>query len=239
MNVGIQISSFKPLMTDAAGLDGVLSFMREIGCRYTALQWIGRAVPAGTIAELLQKHGIKATGVQDKTAGILADSEYYIELCSLAGGDELCFSGVPNGDVQSLMPKLDALEERALAKGIHLSYHPVKADFAGAAEALLRMRPALRLTPDVCQIRDAGLDPAQFILSHSGRIDTVHFKDRNESGALCSMGKGVTDFESALTACLKAGAKLILAEQETWTDAFGELKAGFEYTKALLLSRNA
>ena len=58
-------------------------------------------------------------------------------------------------------------------------------------------------------------------------------KDRDSSGRLCPVGQGVIGFERILSACSGAGVKYVLAEQETWKDAFKELGEGFRYVSAL------
>ncbi|MCR5335156.1 MAG: sugar phosphate isomerase/epimerase, partial [Synergistes sp.] len=220
MNAGIQISSFRPLMTDAEGLKDVLAHMREIGASYTQLQWIDKTVPARTVAQLLAVYGIKACGVQDKAKEIFSDSGYYLEMCLECSCPEICVSGIPDGDADSFAAQMDALSERAAKHGIQLSYHPVKADIlCGACESFINKRRSVGLVPDTCQLTDAGRDACSFILAHKGRIRTVHFKDRNECGALCPPGSGITDFAPVVAACRQAGVQLLLAEQETWTDA--------------------
>ncbi len=234
MNPGIQISSFKPLMQDARGLECVLRAMGEMNCTCTQLQWIAKCVPIAEIARLLRVYGVEAVGVQDKSAEVFADEDYYLQLCLVTRGKDLCLSGIPDGDVDAYLAKLDALWEKAEDRGVGLSFHPVRADLHGAAQALLAARPALRLTPDTCQLHDAGVDIAAFLSAYAGRVDTVHFKDRNGQGELCPVGAGVTDFKKVFPACRDAGAKAILAEQERWKDAFGELAEGFRYVRDLV-----
>ena len=235
MNIGIQISSFRPLMRDAAGLGDVLAHMRAMGCLHTQLQWIDKSVPVPVIAELLRQCGIRAWGAQDKSPEVFADEAYYLELCAATGGGDLCLSGIPDGDAQAFAKRLEALREKAEGR-IGLSFHPVKADLSGAAQSLLALCPWLRLTPDVCQLRDAGLDPASFIAAYPGRVQIVHFKDRAKDGSLCPVGSGETDFVKALKACREAGAELILAEQETWQNAYPELSKGYRYLQKLTLA---
>ena len=233
MDIGIQISSFRPLMRDAAGLGDVLRHMRAMGCVHTQLQWIDKSVPVPVIADLLRRYGIRAWGAQDKSLEIFGEEEYYLALCAATGGGDLCLSGIPNGDAQAFAKRLEALRVKAQALDIGLSFHPVKADLAGAAQSLLLLCPWLRLTPDVCQLQDAGLDPASFIAAYPGRVQIVHFKDRAKDGSLCPVGSGEADLAKALEASRISGAKLILAEQESWQDAYQELSQGYRFLEKL------
>ncbi len=239
MNVGIQISSFKPLMTDERSLGDVLRAMSAMGCEYTQLQWIDRSIDKERIAELLEKYRIRTVGVQDKSEYLFSDCVYYLGLCRACGGGDVCFSGIPGGDASALSEQIYTLKSLARVFGFTVSYHPVKADLPDACEELMILWPELGLTVDVCQMYDAGVDCAAFIRRYEGNISTVHFKDRDSSGALCPVGSGVIDFESTVKACLDSGVETVLVEQESWKDPFNELASGFIYTKALIDSAGA
>lgn len=233
MRAGIQISSFRPLMTELDGLKRVLGFMRDIGCEYTQLQWIDRRISPKDAAIALDESGVKALGVQDKAYAVFGDPGYYLDLCVLAGGGDICVSGAEETGLDAFLAGLDALMDAAMRAGFTVSYHPTKRDFDAALELIMRRYGELRLTLDMCQAHDAGVSVSQIAGRYAGRIDTVHFKDRDPGGALCPVGQGVIDFEGAALACQRAGAVTLLAEQEQWRDAFGELSLGFEYTKRL------
>ena len=232
---GIQISSFKPLMNGEKGLEAVLIRMRDMGCACTQLQWIDRSIPAEIVSRLLKKYGISSYGTQDKLAAVLEDTDYYLDLCTLSGGTDFCFSGLScgAGSFRTLTDTLDQVFAAARRRGLKASYHPVRSDPPEWREMLPDLRPDLRLTVDVCQLHDAGEDPAAFIRRWAGRVDAVHFKDRDAKGNLCPVGSGTIDFESAFRACRDAGAKAIFVEQESWTDAFEELEQGFQYVRKL------
>ena len=233
MRAGIQISSFKPLMTDLGGLKRVLGFMRDIGCRYTQLQWIDRHISPKDIAAALDEYGVNALGTQDKAYAVFDDAEYHLELCRLTGARSICVSGAEETGMEAFNRGLGALYEKACSAGCTLSFHPTKRDFDTALEYIMRRYGYMRLTLDLCQAHDAGASAADIIGKYGGRIDMVHFKDRYPNGDLCPVGQGVIDFTSAAEACAKAGVKYLLAEQERWQDPFSELKQGFGYTKSL------
>ncbi len=233
MRAGIQISSFRPMLTELDGLKRVLGFMRGIGCGYTQLQWIDKRIPPKDVARALDEYGVKALGVQDKAYAVFEETGYYLDMCGLAGGSDICVSGAVETGLDAFLAGLDTLMPAALRDGFTVSYHPTKRDFDAALELIMRRYDELRLTLDVCQAHDAGASVSDIAGKYAGRIDIVHFKDRDPSGALCPVGQGVTDFEDAARACGRAGAGVLLAEQEQWRDAFGELGQGFEYTKRL------
>ena len=233
MHAGIQISSFRPLMTDLPGLERVLSFMRRIGCEYTQLQWIDRRIRPRDVACALDRYGIKALGVQDKARAVFDDPEYYLELCRVTKAGDLCVSGAGETGTDTLLKGLDSIRAASGNTSLTFSFHPTGGDFEEALDSVMRQSGALRLTLDVCQAHDAGRSVRDIIRRYAGRIEMVHFKDRAADGALCPVGNGVIDFEEAALACSEAGVGTLLAEQETWNDAFCDVGLGFEYTRKL------
>lgn len=234
MQAGIQISSFKPLMTDLEGLNRVLSFMQGISCTLTQLQWIDKSIAPGDIAAALEERGIRATGVQDKAFLFCEDPAYYASLCRSTGATDICLSGAEETGLDTFLSVLDKLKNRKDTRGLTFSFHPTKRDFDGALDRIMERCGFLRLTLDVCQAHDAGADVSDLLRRYRGRVDAVHFKDRDKSGALCPVGEGVIDFEQAAFCCREAGVQYIFAEQESWSDAFKELEKGFEYTQSLV-----
>ena len=233
MQAGIQISSFKPMLTDLNGLKSVLSFMHGIGCAYTQLQWIDRSIPVQEIASALDSYGIRALSVQDKAYAVFEDADHYLALCRRTGAGDLCVSSAADMGTDTFLREIETLYKEVRDPGFTLSFHPTKRDFETALDRIMLRCPYLRLTLDLCQAHDAGAHAADIIERYRGRIDIVHLKDRGQDGALCAVGQGVIDLENAARACCRADVKTLLAEQESWQNAFSELRQGFEYTKSL------
>ena len=51
MKIGIQVSSLKPLLLDAAQVKAAFAKLRDLGCGVVQLQWIDPSVPPEVIAE--------------------------------------------------------------------------------------------------------------------------------------------------------------------------------------------
>ena len=237
MRAGIQISSFKSLMTSETELDAVLRSMRGFGCDVTQLQWIDKSVPSNVICALLHKHGIAADSVQEKADAMIDDFGYFADLADTCGLNDICISGIPQrfASVSGVAAYASVIRELSERSGKAFSYHPTGNDLKDGCflcERLLDEMPELRLCADTCQLTDSGNDPAAFIARHAGRIDIVHFKNRDESGKLTVVGKGRTDLNAAAKACADSGVLYVLAEQEGGT--IEELKEGFVYVQNLL-----
>ena len=221
MRAGIQISSFRPLMQDEAGLRSVALHMAQMGAKVTQLQWISKAVSPQTVRAVMDEFGIAVTGVQDKSPELFADEEYYI---SLAAGSDICLSSI-SLPLDEYVAKLDKLHAKYDGT---LSFHPLKDDFA-QLDALIERAPYLRLVPDTCHLYITGHDVPAFIKTFAERIDTVHIKDLLNDGTVVPAGSGELPLDAVIEACRAAGVKNVLAEQEKWQgDAFAVLKQGFD-----------
>lgn len=234
MNTGIQISSFRPLMKTAEGLEAVAGQIQSMGCVYTQLQWIDPSICAEVIADILKKHGLISTGVQDKFDDVLADPDYYLTLLKTAGGSDLCISGIPEKyAINEYCDKVRSLMQQF--EGFTVSLHPLKDDIVSGrlAEVLARL-PELKLIPDCQHLKKADADISAFIRRYSDRIIGIHFKDMDETGKTCVVGEGVVPLTDAAVACRDAGISMIFAEQETWDgDPFLCLGKGFATVQKL------
>ena len=245
MQPGIQISSLKPLLTDAQALDGVLSALSGFGYRYTQLQWISKSIAPAEVARLLEKHGITALGSQDKFDEVINDTDYYVSLNRACGCRDVCISGIPERyegaeGLKAYLSDFDALRQRLVLSGMTVSMHPVKNDFR-----LIDGRPAVYtvlgnlpvdIVPDTAQLLKAGIDAPGFINDFAGRIYMIHYKDCvSADGKMTVVGRGVVDFEPITRACRTADVKYLLVEQERWEeDPLVCMKAGLDYIKTLI-----
>jgi inosose dehydratase len=103
---------------------------------------------------------------------------------------------------KNLLSCVNALAERASAKGITCSYHPnspmgsvfrTEEDY----EILLNGLNAKHIgyTPDVGHIAKAGMDPLAIIKQYRELINLVHYKDMYADGRWAQTGEGVIQFK--------------------------------------------
>ena len=55
MEIGIQISSLKPLLLTTQQVQKAFENMKQLGCNIVQLQWIDPSVPAADIARILEE----------------------------------------------------------------------------------------------------------------------------------------------------------------------------------------
>lgn len=225
MELGIQVSSLKPLLNTPEQVDQVFARMAQMGCRWVQLQWIDPAVSPEDIAAALNRHGLRSVSVQDFYTSIRETLEYYVNLNQRTGGRWLCVSRIPEEykspqGLAAFARELEILNEKLSPLGQQVCFHPVSADFQAvpeldAVEVLLEKLPWMPLCLDLYHLNRCCGDMPSYIRRHAGRICMVHFKDSRD-GRLVPAGQGDTPWEGVAQACRDAGVEYAFVEQETW-----------------------
>ena len=225
MELGIQVSSLKPLLNTPEQVDQVFARMAQMGCRWVQLQWIDPAVSPEDIAAALNRHGLRSVSVQDFYTSIRETLEYYVNLNQRTGGRWLCVSRIPEEykspqELAAFAREMEALNEKISPLGQQVCFHPVSADFQAvpgldAVEVLLEKLPWMPLCLDLYHLNRCCGDMPGYIRRHAGRICMVHFKDSRD-GRLVPAGQGDTPWEGVAQACRDAGVEYAFVEQETW-----------------------
>lgn len=240
METGIQVSSLKPLLVNAVGVDMAFEKIARMGVRTVQLQWIDRSVRPSEIAALLKKWELKSVSVQDLYTLVREDLDYYVELNRLTGGSWLCISRIPeayrstNG-LERYAEELTELQRRLEPLGQRLCYHPVWGDFEPVGNIdpvlwLMERLPWLELCPDLYHLARAGKDLCDWLRRYAGRVCMVHFKDAlmrsDGTEVLVPAGHGDIDWTGTVRACLETGVSYAFVEQERWDrdpyDCLGE-----------------
>ena len=241
MELGIQVSSLKPLLNTPEQVDQVFARMTQMGCRWVQLQWIDPAVSPEDIAAALNRHGLRSVSVQDFYTSIRETLEYYVNLNQRTGGRWLCVSRIPEeckspAGLAEFARELEALNDKLSPLGQQVCFHPVSADFQAvpgldAVEVLLKKLPWMSLCLDLYHLNRCCGDMPGYIRRHAGRICMVHFKDSRD-GHLVPAGQGDTPWEGVAQACRDAGVEYAFVEQETWEgDPFQCLQEALDWLK--------
>ena len=170
MKNGIQVSSFKPVLTTEAEVKTAFEKMKEMGCEWVQLQWIDPAVSIDFIAQCLKETGIRSVSVQDFYEVIRQNKQYYIDLNAQTGGTWMCVSRVPDrlktrAGLDDYVAELRAFQQELDGYGQKLCFHAVGKDFApidgmDPVAYLLDAMPELAICVDFYNIRKAGHPPA-------------------------------------------------------------------------------
>ena len=225
MNIGIQVSSLKSVLTTPGEVTSAFERMAALGCRYVQLQWIDPSVPIDHIAALMDRFSMVSLGTQDYYGYVLENLEYYVNLNRATGGVWVTVSRIPEHcksreGLDVFAGELTALRDRLAPLGQRVCFHPVSADYQAVpgmdpVAYLMEKLPWLELCLDLFHLdRNCG-DMPSYIRALSGRIPMVHFKDHRDD-VLVPAGQGQVRWEGVIPACLDAGVGCGLAEQESW-----------------------
>ena len=228
MEFGIQVSSLRPELLTAEGVENACARMAALGVEIVQLQWIDPAVPIPAIAASLARHGLQSVSVQDFSTASLQNPAYYLDLNAATGGTWLCLSRVPErtrAGLEDYAQALEDLRDRAAAMGQRLCFHPVAADLESIdgicpVDFLMERLKWLDLCWDLYHVHKAGLSIPETVEKYLHRVCMVHFKDfrllPDGSEILVPAGQGDIDWTGAVEACRRIGVPYAFAEQERW-----------------------
>lgn len=239
MEIGIQVSSLKPLLLTEAQVFAACRKMKALGANTLQLQWIDPAVPIEAIHRALAENGLRSVSVQDLYVLVAENFDYYTALNATTGGQWLCVSRIPENRKSPAGLDIFAQELRKMEKqlenmGQKLCFHPVTADFTAlpdrnAVEYLLETLPELSLCLDLYHLNRNCDDMPGFLRRYAGRICMVHFKDSRD-GKLVPAGQGDTNWDGVVAACLETRVPYAFVEQETWDrDPYDCLKEALDW----------
>lgn len=225
MEIGIQVSSLKPLLMDVQQVRAAFRRMADLGCRVVQLQWIDKSVTAEEIAAAMEENGITSVGVQDFYTLVREDLEYYVNLNEVTHGPWLCISRIPEEyksleGLESYRRELLELMAYLKTRGQKLCFHPVSGDYQAVPGMdpvawLMEHIPELELCLDLYHLNRCCGDMPGYIRRFAGRICGVHFKDA-VGDTLVPAGQGQVNWNGVSEACREAGVPYGFAEQEKW-----------------------
>lgn len=238
---GIQVSSFKPVLTTADEVRAACAQMQAMGCRAVQLQWIDLSVPVEVIAQALKDNGLYSVSVQEIYETFLAQKDYFLRLNAATGGTWVCVSRIPArcrslAGLQVLRDEWQALMDELAPLGMKLCFHPVSADYepvdsVDAVAWLMEALPQLDLCLDLFHCSRMSVSMTDLLHRWQGRVCMVHFKDytAQADGAirLVPAGSGDICWDGVVRACMETGVRYAFVEQERWEgDPFAALAQG-------------
>lgn len=247
MEIGIQVSSLKPMLTTEAEVRTAFEKMAAMGCRTVQLQWIDPGVSIDFIARALADTGLRSVSVQDYYQTIAENRSYYYTLNQKTGGTWMCVSRVPERlrtrpgldeyvqELRQMAAELDAIGQKVCFHPVFADYQPI--DGICPVEYLMDRMPELSLCIDLYHLNKAGKSMPQWLRRWAGRVCMVHFKEGRHmpdgSEQLVPAGQGGIDWTGVVPACLETGVPYAFAEQERWDrDPFVCLGEAMDWLKA-------
>ncbi len=231
-------------------LDQQLATVASAGIKYVEpFRFNGMTeTPAGEFKALLEKHGLKVSGMHVNIGEVIENTERLVEYNRTIGNTRLIVPALP----ASITPKSKAgwqamgqlfasiaatLKPKGMQVGFHnhtveLEVYDGKTGLEWFAESA---GPDVIFTVDIAWAARGGQDPVALLGRMKGHVWNIHVKDNAPAGTnteergFAIVGKGTVDWDRVLPAARDAGAIFFTLEHDLPKDAALVLKEGNGY----------
>jgi sugar phosphate isomerase/epimerase len=252
---GLPISAQLYTVRNVGGLDEQLATVAAAGIKYVEpFRFAGmKEVPAAEFKALLDKHGLKVSGMHVNIGAVIEETDRIAEYNTTIGNTRLIVPALP----ASITPKDKAgwqaigrlfatLAATFKPKGMQVGFHnhavemevfDGKTGYEWFAEAA---GPDVIFTLDVAWAARGKQDPAALLGRMKGRVWNIHAKDNAPEGTAADergfsiLGKGTVDWNAVLPAARDAGVLFYTLEHDQPKDAALVLKEGNAFLSAKL-----
>lgn len=204
---------------------GTLRQVAQIG--YGAVEFAGYGdLSAAEMKALLDETGLRAASTHVALARLEENLDGEIDYCRQIGCANLVLpwldpSRRDAAQFRALAPRLNEFGRRCHDQGLTFAYHNHDFEFVQDDGVYLLDRlldatdPALvGLELDVYWAAFAGVDPAEFLRAHAGRVPLVHLKDLAPDRGFAEVGDGTLDLSAIFTAAEAGGARWYVVEND-------------------------
>ena len=257
MRIAAQMYTLREETKTAEGFENALITLHGIGYEGVQLSAIGcmngetPEVDAKRARELLDDNGLVCCATHRPITRLLNHLEEEIEFHQTLGCDYIAIGGIgwDYGDTpdayRRFLDDTRGMMARLREVGIAFGYHNHDYEFIRDPETgrpcyeILVDEPDLQLEIDTYWVVHAGLDVVGLLARAAGRIDVIHFKDREVVSkvgpVMAPVGEGLLDWDAIIEACAAGGTRWAVVEQdECRRNPFDCLASSFEYLQAKL-----
>jgi len=235
---GLQLYTVRDAM--ATDVDGTLAALASIGYREVELAGTYGLTPA-QFRTRLDNAGLRAVSGHVDLSDVRGEWQRTLDGAAELGQELIVIPWLPEDvrDADSLRAVADDFNragEASAQMGLRLGYHNHEFEFESTggvthmAVLLDETDPALvDWQMDIYWTVHAGQDPLDWLNRYSGRVTSVHIKDRTPDGAMVDVGDGVIDFSTILRAAEPQGLRYGFIEHDFPEDPVASVRRSFEY----------
>lgn len=227
--LGLILYTLRDYCTNESDLDETLAKVRSIGYKNVQVSGIGPIKPE-VVRSLCDKNDIKIIAAHDGTDGLRADIQSVIGKLQTYGCDFTAL-GHPGPafdwkaeNLNSFIKELRSWCETFKEVGLKFGYHNHANEFQKyngkiMLDTLYDEIPAdvLYAELDVYWVTRGGCNPVDYIKKVYNRMPVIHYKDFavvDAQPTFCEVGEGNLDWPSINKACVDAGVKYHVVEQD-------------------------
>jgi sugar phosphate isomerase/epimerase len=242
-NVGVQVYTLRAEMS--ADVERTLAAVAEIG--YTEVELFGPYSLRGReMRGILDSVGLRATSSHVDIGAVRRTWAETLESAQELGQALVVVPSLP-GDARNpeslrgIADEFNRAGEMAQAAGIRFGYHNHQWEVVPGTDGVRPIDILLENTDpalvdwqmDIFWTVDGDADPLAELEQYSGRIKSVHVKDRSASGEMVDVGDGIIDFRTILGRAEEGGLLHQFVEHDSPGDALESVRASFAAVKAL------
>ena len=239
---GVQLYTVRDAMAEDA--DRTLATLAEIGYREVELAGTYGMTPAA-FRRSLDAAGLRAVSGHVDYPQERGDVQRALDAAAELGHELLVIPWLPEdlrtGDgYRSVAARLNRFGEAARAMNLRLGYHNHAFEFE-ETDGIVPMSLLLDATSpalvdwqmDIFWTVHGGVDPFAQLEAHSGRITSVHVKDRTTGGEMVDVGDGVIDFTAVLAAAEDQGLRHAFVEHDNPEDAIVSVRKAHAHLRSI------
>jgi sugar phosphate isomerase/epimerase len=252
---GLPISAQLYTVRNVGGLDEQLATVAGAGLKYVEpFRFNGmKEAPAAEFKALLDKHGLKVSGMHVNIGEIIENTDRIVEYNKTIGNTRLIVPALPASITPKdkagwqAMGKLFATIAATLKpKGMQVGFHNHTVELevfegkTGLEWFVESAGPDVIFTVDIAWAARGGQDPVALLGKLKGHVWNIHVKDNApagtaaDEGGFAIVGKGTVAWDRVLPAARDAGAIFFTLEHDRPKDASVVLKEGNAYLVPLL-----
>lgn len=246
-NIGAQFYTIRNTCQTIEEFDESCKKVKDIGYKVVQLSGIG-PFKAEDVKKIVDKYDLEVVCTHRAAANYLEnlDEEIHFhktlgcKICGLGGMPGYTGEETVMNFIENFTPVCKKLEENGLVFGYHnhqFEFQKIKGKYVFDIITEAMNFDNFKYILDVYWLAFAGLNPAEFIRTHSDKIGCIHFKDlkivRGETmyvPAYAEIGNGNLNWDEIIKASFESKAEYALVEQDACDiDPFESLKISYDY----------
>ena len=245
--IGAQLYTLRDYCTTIEDYEKTCKKLKDIGYKMIQISAVGPKDGA-MLKSIADKYGLEPTLTHCSNDNYLKEIDwvvkYHNELgCKIAGlGAMPNLNDVTPEEVHNFAEKFNVISSLLKEKGLTFAYHNHDVEYRKTGDKtyfdiiLEETDPdCFKLIFDTYWAYRAGVNPADFIRKHKGRIICVHLKDMvvmpDGEVRMAAVGDGEIDWDDIISACNESGVQYAYVEQDLCydDDPFECMKRSYEY----------
>lgn len=200
---------------------------------------------AAEIKRMLDDAGLEAPATHVGLDVVRNNLESTIEFGATVGHEYLIVPSLPASEqtadgYRRIADEFNRIAEVCDRAGMKFGYHNHDAVFASMGDRsgydiLIGQTEAglVWMELDLFWIASAGADALKYFADYPGRFRLCHLKDMDQEGRMTDVGAGTLDFETLLTAGVKAGLEHFFVEHDRPADPIESVRSSLSFLEGL------